>query len=253
MLHEAWEGEKAALRRGIKKSRFQEERPRAWIIPIESSTLCGNCFHTQSRSKDRTEISALFGAKYSSLSKAQGKYTAGYRRGAKRDLQKGDRGMRGDSPTSLQVEVLRRLEEAEVDPAEQGQQTSRGCLVVQTNMSIGWEKEACGFRLSWSGKTVSRKNSSDSGKAGPVWTLSKLWLRSPQMQVYPSDVLFFKFLSLVFLQKKIFQHFYFIANFVIQSNFISLHLQFFHIFFYYNVYPSHGQFFKFLPLYFLQK
>ena len=41
-------------------------------------------------------------------------------------------------------EVLRRLEEAEVGSAEEGQQTSRGCLVVQTNMSIGYDGEASG-------------------------------------------------------------------------------------------------------------
>ena len=39
-----------------------------------------------------------------------------------------------------------------------------------------------GFKLSWSGRTVSQKTSSDSEKAGPLWTLSNLWLTSPQMQ-----------------------------------------------------------------------
>ena len=40
--------------------------------------------------------------------------------------------------------VLRRLEEAEVGPAEEGQQTSRGCLVVLTNMLIEYDGEASG-------------------------------------------------------------------------------------------------------------
>ena len=49
--------------------------------------------------------------------------------------QRGDRGIPGNPPRSLQLlspggKVLRRLEEAEVGPAEEGQDTSRGCLVV---------------------------------------------------------------------------------------------------------------------------
>ena len=61
---------------------------------------------------------------------AQGTYSVGDRRGAKRDPQRGDRSIPGDPPRSLQLlssgeEVLRRLEEAEVGPAEEGQQTSR--------------------------------------------------------------------------------------------------------------------------------
>ena len=52
--------------------------------------------------------------------------------------------MPGDPPRSLQLpssgrEVLHRLEETEVGPAEEGQQTSRGSLVVKTNMSIGYD------------------------------------------------------------------------------------------------------------------
>ena len=48
---------------------------------------------------------------------AQGKYSAGDRRGAKRDPQRGDRCIPGDPPGSLQLlssggEVLLRLEEA---------------------------------------------------------------------------------------------------------------------------------------------
>ena len=66
---------------------------------------------------------------------------------AKRDLQRGDRSIPGDLPGSLQLlcsggEVLRRLEEAEVGPAEEGQQTSRGCLILQTYLSIGYNGEA---------------------------------------------------------------------------------------------------------------
>ena len=67
--------------------------------------------------------------------KAQGKYSDGYQRGAKRDSQRGDRGIPGDPLTSLQLlssggQVLCRPEEAEVGPADEGQQTSRRCLVV---------------------------------------------------------------------------------------------------------------------------
>ena len=59
------------------------------------------------------------------------KYTTGYRRGAKGDPQRGDRGIPADPPRSLQLlssggEVLRGLKEAEVGPAEEEQQTSRG-------------------------------------------------------------------------------------------------------------------------------
>ena len=66
---------------------------------------------------------------------AQGEYSAGDRRSAKRDPQRGDRGIPGDPPRSLQLlssvgEVLRRLEGAEVGPAEEGQQTSRGRIIV---------------------------------------------------------------------------------------------------------------------------
>ena len=87
LLREAWKTEKSALRQGIKKSRLQcwkelidevEKDPwglafkivtkklvtrrknRAWIIPIESSTFCGACFHTYSRSKDWTEFPYCF-------------------------------------------------------------------------------------------------------------------------------------------------------------------------------------------------
>ena len=68
---------------------------------------------------------------WSYLVNAQGKYSAGDRRGAKR----GDRGIPGIPPGSLQLlssggEVHRRLEEAEVGPAKEGQQTSKGCLIV---------------------------------------------------------------------------------------------------------------------------
>ena len=46
-------------------------------------------------------------------------------RDAERDPQSGDRGIHGDPPRSLQLlpsggEVLRSLEEAEIDPAEEG-------------------------------------------------------------------------------------------------------------------------------------
>ena len=66
---------------------------------------------------------------------AQRTYSAGDRRGAKRDSQRGDRGILGHPPGSLQLlspeeKVLRRLEEAEVGPAEEGQQTSRRCLIL---------------------------------------------------------------------------------------------------------------------------
>ena len=67
--------------------------------------------------------------------KAQGKHSAWDRRVAERDPQRGDRGIPGDSPRSLQLlssggEVLRSLEVAEVGPTDERQQTSRGCLIV---------------------------------------------------------------------------------------------------------------------------
>ena len=46
-----------------------EERPRAWVILIKSSTLCGTCFHTWSRFKARTEVLVWSSATNSSLSK----------------------------------------------------------------------------------------------------------------------------------------------------------------------------------------
>ena len=57
------------------------------------------------------------------------------RRVAERDPQRGDRGIPGDPRKILQLlssggEILRRLEEAEAGPAEEGQQTSRACLIV---------------------------------------------------------------------------------------------------------------------------
>ena len=60
---------------------------------------------------------------------------AGDRPGAKRDPQRGDGGIHGDPAGSLQLlssggKVLRRLEEAEVGPAEGRQQTSRRCLIL---------------------------------------------------------------------------------------------------------------------------
>ena len=50
-------------------------------------------------------------------------------------LERGDPSISGDPPRSLQLlssggEILRRLEEAEICPAEEGQQTSRGSLIV---------------------------------------------------------------------------------------------------------------------------
>ena len=72
------------------------------------------------------------------LKKAAGKLkanSAGDRRVAERHPQRGDRGIPGDPPRSLQIlssggEVLRRLEEAEVGSTKEGQETSRGCLIV---------------------------------------------------------------------------------------------------------------------------
>ena len=66
---------------------------------------------------------------------AQGEYSTGDRRSAKGNPQRGDQGIPEDPPRSLQLlssggENLRRLEEAEVCPAEEGQQTCRRCLIV---------------------------------------------------------------------------------------------------------------------------
>ena len=67
--------------------------------------------------------------------KAQSKYSAGDRRSAKRDPQRGDPGIRGNPPESLLLlssggEVLRRLEEAKIGPAEGGRETCRRCLIL---------------------------------------------------------------------------------------------------------------------------
>ena len=67
--------------------------------------------------------------------KAQGKDSAGDRRIAERNPQRGDRSISGDPPRSLQLlssggEILRRLEEAEIGPDQEGRQTSRGSPIV---------------------------------------------------------------------------------------------------------------------------
>ena len=71
------------------------------------------------------------------------------KRCAKRDPQRSDRGIPGDPPKSFQLlsskgEILRRLEKAEVDAAEESKQTSGGCYIILINMSIRYDEKASG-------------------------------------------------------------------------------------------------------------
>ena len=98
----------------------------------------------------------------------------------------------GDPPRSLQLlssggEILRRLEEAEVGPAEEGQQTSRGCLIVQTNMFIGYDGETSGGNDPT--KTTRSHGPRESPKQQqPTILVLKKWFRS-QLAVTDFDCL----------------------------------------------------------------
>ena len=126
LLREAWKKTKSALRHGIKKSRLQgwkdligevEKDPWGLAFKIVTKRLVTRRMTPGLDNPDRVKyiVRSLFphvergparrtlhsrGTKESG-GKAQGKHSAGDRRVAERDPQRGDRGIPGDPPRSL--------------------------------------------------------------------------------------------------------------------------------------------------------